>query len=246
MIRPLAGLTLSLLLLLLSAGAAGAQEPATGTTAASPSAVQTELRLERSLLSLDLVSYNEARERARRTQQAVNDVLARLDQALAGDSVSLGTLEALQDDLDAARAAARITEDRLSAHLERIQERLRRIGLLDGGSAGGQRAADPLTGRWRVAVLPQNATATFDLRLNGTVVSGSYQVDGGSAGSFRGTYAGGTLRLERIDARGGFDSVWEGTVGNGRITGTWMSNQLATGQPNRGDWTAVRESGQQP
>jgi hypothetical protein len=247
MIRPIAGLALCLLLLL-PAGIS-AQEPTTGTSAgvtASPSAAQTELRLERSLLSLDLVSYNEARERARRAQQSVNDVLTRLDQALAGDSVSLATLEALQDDLDAARAAARITEDRLSGHLQRIQERLRRIGLLDGGAAGAQRAADPLTGRWRVAVLPQNATATFDLRLNGTVVSGSYQVDGGSAGSFRGTYAGGTLRLERIDARGGFDSVWEGTVTNGRITGTWMANQLATGQPNRGDWTAVRESGQQP
>lgn len=243
MIRPIAGLTLCLLLLLPSAGPAAAQEPNAGG-AASPSVTQTELRLERSLLSLDLVSYNEARERARRAQQAVNDVLARLDQALAGDSVSLATLEALQDDLDAARAAARITEDRLSDHLQRIQERLRRIGLLDGAAAGTQRAADPLTGRWRVAVLPQNATALFDLRLNGTVVSGSYQVGGGSAGSFRGTYTGGTLRLERIDARGGFDSVWEGTVGNGRITGTWMANQLATGQPNRGDWTAVRESGQ--
>ncbi|MFL6203156.1 MAG: hypothetical protein ACJ76J_28640 [Thermoanaerobaculia bacterium] len=240
--RATAGL---LLCLLLVPGAVSAQEPITGTSA-SPSAVQVELRLERSLLSLDLVSYNEARERARRAQQGVNDVLARLDQALAGDSVSLATLETLRDDLDASRAASRITEDRLSAQLERIQERLRRIGLLDGGlsTAAAQRPADPVTGRWRVAVLPQNATATFDLRLNGTVVSGTYRVDGGSGGSFRGTYAGGTLRLERIDANGGFDSVWEGTVGTNRIAGTWMANQLATGQPNRGDWTAVREGGQ--
>lgn len=237
MIRATAGLVLCLLLL---PGTLSSQE-----AAAPPSAAQTELRLERSLLALDLVSYNEARERARRAQQGVNDVLARLDQALAGDSVSLATLEALRDDLDASRAAARITEDRLSSQLERIQERLRRIGLLDGGlSATAQRPADPVTGRWRVAVLPQNATATFDLRLNGTVVGGTYRVDGGSAGSFRGTYAGGVLRLERIDASGGFDSVWEGAVGTNRIAGTWMANQLATGQPNRGDWTAVREGGQ--
>jgi hypothetical protein len=232
-------------ILLLLPLAAGAQAPsAEGTTQSA--AAQTALRLENSLLSLDLVSYTEMRDRARRAQQGVNDVLGRLDQALAGDSVSLGTLESLQNDLDAARAASRITEDRLSGQLERIQERLRRIGLLQGGQGtAAPRPADPITGRWRVAVSPQNATATFDLRLNGTVVSGTYQVVGGFGGSFRGTYTNGKLRMERIDANGGFDSVWEGTVtGSGRITGTYTSNQLATGQPNRGDWTAVREGGQ--
>jgi hypothetical protein len=238
MIRKISGWTLCLLLAL-SLGTAKAQETPS-------SATQTQLRLEQSLLSLDLVSYNEARERVRRAQQGVNDVLTRLDAALAGDSVSLGTLETLQDSLDAAKAAARITEDRLSAQLDKIQERLRRIGLLTGGqTTAAPRPADPLTGRWRVAIFPQNLTATYDLRLNGTVVSGSYTIDGsGSAGSFRGTYSGGVLRLERVDATTGFDSVWDGTVGTNRITGTWMTNQLATGQPNRGDWTAVREGGQ--
>jgi hypothetical protein len=241
MIRTLSGWTFCLLLLLPLA--VRAQD-----TPSTPSAAQTQLRLEQSLLSLDLVGYNEARERARRAQQGVNDVLVRLDQALAGDSVSLGTLETLQDSLDAAHAASRITEDRVSAQLEKIQERLRRIGLLQGGqTAAAPRAADPVTGRWRVAIFPQNLTATYDLRLNGTVVTGSYTIAGsGSAGSFRGTYSGGVLRLERVDANTGFDSVWDGTVGTDRITGTWMTNQLATGQPNRGDWTAVREGGQQP
>ena len=244
MIRTLSGWTLSLLfLLLLVPGTAKAQDdPSTLSVA------QTQLRLEQSLLSLDLVGYNEARERVRRAQQGVNDVLARLDEAMAGDSVSLGTLETLQDSLDAAKAASRITEDRLSAQLEKIQERLRRIGLLEGGQpATAPRTADPLTGRWRVAILPQNLTATFNLRMNGTAVTGSYAIDGsGSAGSFRGTYTGGVLRLERVDATTGFDSVWQGTVGTDRIAGTWMTNELATGQPNRGDWTAVREGGQQP
>lgn len=241
MIRTLSGWTFCLLFLL-PLGAKAQDTPST------PSVTQTQLRLEQSLLSLDLVGYSEARERARRAQQGVNDVLARLDAALAGDSVSLGTLETLQDSLDAARAASRITEDRLSAQLEKIQERLRRIGLLEGGqTAAAPRAADPLTGRWRVAIFPQNLTATYDLRLNGTVVSGSYTIDGSaSAGSFRGTFSGGVLRLERVDANTGFDSVWEGTLGTDRITGTWMTNQLATGQPTRGDWTAVREGGQQP
>lgn len=212
--------------------------------AAPASAVAAELRVERKLLSLDLVSYNEVRERQRRARQGLDEVLGRLDQALKGDAVALGTLEGLQTEVDTARAACRITEDRLSAQLEKLQDRLRRIGLLEG-EAGGL-PADPLTGRWRVTILPQNLTAVFDLHLNGTVVSGSYQVAGSTAGSFRGTLAGGQLRLERIDAKGGFDSLWEGTVAAGRIAGTWKSNELVTGGPARGDWAAVRESEPRP
>jgi len=228
-----------LLALLLLPATAAPQDPRTLAEGSASSALQTELRLEQRLLALDLVSYREARERDQRARLAV-------DQVLAGDAVTLGTLEGLQNDLDAARAVTRITEQRLGGELEKIQERLRRIGLLEGDTGAPARAADPISGRWRVTVLPQNATATFDLRLSGTVVTGSYEVAGGSPGSFRGTYTNGRLRLERIDARGGFDSVWEGTAASGRMAGTWMSNELVTGQPTRGDWTAVREGGQSP
>ena len=230
------------LVFLLLPSAAGAQDPRTlAEDSVEAAQLKGELRLERRLLALDLVTYNESREQDRRAQQAVSDVLTRLDTALAGDAVALGTLESLQNDLDAARATVRITEERLAGQIGRIQERLRRIGLLEGETGTPARIADPITGRWRVTVLPQNATVTFDLRLNGTVVSGSYNVPGGSAGSFRGTYTNGSLRLERIDARGGFDSVWEGTTAGGQMAGTWRSNELVTGQPNRGSWTAVRE-----
>lgn len=227
------------LLALPALGAAQAREALTESPAQAQ--VQMELRLERRLLTLDLLSYSEARARDQRAEEAVTEVLGRLDQALAGDAVALGTLESLQNDLDAARAAARISEERLAAQLSHIQERLRRIGVMEAETGKPARIADPVTGRWRVTIFPQKVAATFDLRLNGTVVSGSYQVPGGSAGSFRGTYAGGRLRLERIDASGGFDSVWEAAVSNGRIAGNWKSNELATGQPTRGDWTAVKE-----
>jgi hypothetical protein len=228
-----------LLLFLLLSPAMGAQEPASS----SPASVQTELRLERRLLSLDLVSYNEIRERERRAREQVSTVLGRLDQTLASDAMSLGTLETLRDQLAAAREAAHTAEMRLDSQLENLQERMRRIAVLEGDS-GPLRPADALTGRWRVTVLPQNFTATYDLRLNGTVVSGSYQIDGGGSGSFRGSLAGGHLRLERIDAQGGADSLWDGTLGTNRIDdGTWGTNELVTGQPPRGKWTAVRESG---
>jgi hypothetical protein len=98
-----------------------------------------------------------------------------------------------------------------------------------------------------VVILPQNQTGTFNLTLNGTLVSGSYTLSGGnlaaSAGSFRGTYADNRLRLERVDARRGFDSVFLGTVDSAtsRLSGTWSANDLASGQPARGDWSATRE-----
>ena len=223
---------------------AGAQETTPESGATPPSTVQTVLRVERQLLALDLVSYREAREREQRARQRMSEVLARLDQALASDAVSLGSLESLQDEMAVAREATRTAEDRLDGQLEKIQDRMRRIALLDGGTGTPAAArADALTGRWRVTVQPQGFTAVYDLRLNGTVVGGSYQVTGGTSGSFRGSLVSGALRLERIDSQAGFDSVWEGTVGNGRIDGTWTTNELVTGQPTRGSWTAVRESG---
>ena len=174
----------------------------------------------------------------------MTDVLGRLDQALAADAVSLGTLEALQAELEIARGAAHAAEDKLNSQLERMGERLRRIALMTENGTSATRAGDILSGHWRVSIPSQNLSATFDLRLDGTLVTGVYQVNGSTAGSFRGNLAGNFLRMQRFDARGGFDSTWEGTVANGRITGIWTGNELVTGQPSRGQWTAVRESGQ--
>jgi hypothetical protein len=229
----------ALALFLMPLAAAAQDEP----TPAPPAANQVELRLEQRLLSLDLLAYNQTRDRERLASQRVTDVLGRLDQALASDAVSLGSLESLQDELAAARGTAHAAEDKLNLQIDKLQERLRRIALLEGDT-GPARAADAVSGRWRVAIQPQNATATFDFRLDGTVVSGTYKIDGGTSGSFRGTFAAGNLRLLRIDAQGGTDGVWLGTVANGHITGTWTANELASGQPAQGDWTAVREGGQ--
>lgn len=234
------------LILVLLAALAGAQEAAAPSSpAAATSQIETELRLERKLLALDLAAYREARGVEQRTRDQVTQVAGRLDQALGGDSLSLGTLETAHLELSSARAAAQIAADRVEWQIQRIEDRLRRIGFLEG-EAGGLAAAaprDPLTGRWNVTLLPQNQTGTFDLTLNGTLVSGSYTLSGSASGSFRGTYADNHLRLERIDARRGFDSVYLGTVdpATGRLSGTWTANDLASGQPARGDWSATRE-----
>jgi hypothetical protein len=224
------------------------QAPRSAVSAASAQ-IETDLRLERKLLALDLAAYREARATEQRTRDQVAQVAGRLDQALTGTSVALGTLEGVHLELSSAQAASRIAAERMEWQLQRIEDRLRRIGFLEG-EVGGRAAAeprDPLTGHWRVIVLPQNQTGTFDLTLNGTLVAGSYTLTGGNlastAGSFRGTYADNHLRLERVDARRGFDSTFLGSVdpATGRLSGTWTASDLASGQPARGDWSATRE-----
>ena len=113
----------------------------------------------------------------------------------------------------------------------------------DGG--GPPRAADTLTGHWRVSIPPQNLSAAFDLRLDGTVVTGIYQVDGSTAGSFRGTLAG-RHPAPAADRRPGRLRQHLGRHGRQRRSDHWhwTANELVTGQPTSREWTAVRESGQ--
>ena len=80
---------------------------------------------------------------------------------------------------------------------------MRRISFLEGEVGGGRPARnDSIAGRWRVLILPQKATGVYELRVDGTVVSGTYEV-GGAKSSLRGFFVDRNLRLERIEAKGG-------------------------------------------
>jgi hypothetical protein len=246
--RPAAWLLPCLALLTLAVLTALARAQDTAALATANLQIETDLRLERKLLALDLAAYREARNVEQRARDQAGQVAARLDQALAGTSMALGTLEAIHLELSAAQAATQIAANRVEWQLQRIEDRLRRIGFLEG-EAGGRAAAprDPISGRWRVTILPQNQTGTFELTLNGTLVTGSYRLSGGqlpgSVGSFRGTYSDNHLRLERVDSRRGFDSELLGSVdpATGRLSGSWTAKDLASGQPAHGDWSATRE-----
>lgn len=245
MIRPF----LVLLLVAATLGLALAQQPTppAPVPAESPARTQieTDLRLERRLLTLDLTAYRQARERERSARGVVDEVSGRLDQALAGNAVALGTLESLHDELSIARAAAQTASERVDYQLLRLQDRLRQIGFLESELGGPQSVrGDPVTGRWRVRVAPPDRPGVFSLRLDGAVVTGSYQMEGGASGSLRGSLSGNILRMERIDSTRGFDATFTGTVVNGRISGIWTANELASGEAAQGAWTAVRESEQ--
>jgi hypothetical protein len=241
--RPLAVLFLSFLVPVYLAEAAGAQTAAPATVPSAASApAQTELQLERKLLALDLVSYREARGREQTSRTRVEEATQRLDQALAGSSLALGTLETLFDEISAARAAAQVAAERVDWQVQHLQDRMRRISFMEGEVGGARTRNDSVAGRWRVQIQPQNVAGIFELRLDGTVISGTYEV-GTSKGSLRGTVVDSkSLRLERIDAQGGFDSVFLGTFDPAAqtITGSWTANELANGQPTRGTWSAAR------
>lgn len=248
-LRPAFWLFSCLLLTLLAAAFAPAQETAITRSAATPerAQIETDLRLERKLLSLDLAAYREARALEVRTRDQLTTVTGRLDQALAASSVALGTLEGVHMELSSARAASQIAADRVEWQIQRLEDRLRRIGFLEGEAGRPGTPTDPVSGTWQVTIRPQNQAGTWDLTLNGTLVSGTYRMSGGggggaAAGSFRGTYTDNRLRLERVDATRGFDSVFLGSVdpASGRLSGSWTAQDLASGQPAQGDWSAVR------
>jgi hypothetical protein len=108
-----------------------------------------------------------------------------------------------------------------------------------------QATPDDLSGRWIVAVEPGSFSGAFDLRLDGTIVTGVYQLSGGWKGSLRGTFIDGDVRLERIDSQQGFVAVYTGRLvtrdTEKRLEGTWDATNLAAGLPTSGTWVARRE-----
>lgn len=124
------------------------------------------------------------------------------------------------------------------AKLAEVTEEIRRLEE----STGADR--DPISGTWRAAVEPGGLAGFFQLTLDGTLVQGTYGLEGGWSGSFRGTFVSGKVRLERIDSKLGYVAIFYGrlqqTSRSTRLAGRWESTELAAGQPASGSWVAER------
>ncbi|MFH1176140.1 MAG: hypothetical protein V1750_01940 [Acidobacteriota bacterium] len=155
-------------------------------------------------------------------------------------SADLRRAEAEVTDLVAAAQQLRATIAARRGYLEQVEAQLRQLEETSPASK------DELSGRWNVVVEPGGQKGVFDLRLEGTLVSGVYQLAGGWKGSLRGTLIGGAVRLERIDAQLGFAAVYMGrllTRGNERrLEGAWEATNLAAGMPSAGTWVGRRET----
>lgn len=218
-----------------------AQEAAPAASAASMQ-IQNELQLERKLLALDLVSYRENRTKEQAARDLVSAAMQRLDQALAGDSLALGTLESLFAELSTARASAASAADQMDWQVRNLQERMRRISFLEGEVGGRGMRETSIAGRWQLAISPTNQTGTFNLQLNGTAISGTYTLQKESSGSVSGNLVGTRLQLQLLDAAGNVRSTFTGGYdpATQQMAGTWLATELAGGRPAQGAWRATR------
>ena len=126
---------------------------------------------------------------------------------------------------------------------DRLVERRRTIALLEAEISGRGRGSDLLSGRFSVLVDPGEQRGVFHLSLAGTIVSGEYTLEGGYAGSLRGTLIADRLRLERVDSKLGFSTIYFGRLARdgSSVSGTWESTTFGTGTAASGRWRAVRE-----
>jgi hypothetical protein len=166
--------------------------------------------------------------------RAVEDAAPRSDQELSDASGALR------------RAAAALDDALLSVRLstERILTLKRRIDDLQKEISGARAPAeDVLSGSWTLRIDPGEQGGQMQLTLDGTLVSGSYSLDGGFHGSFRGTLVGDRVRLERIDSRLGLNAVYFGRLSRGgaSLVGTWEATDLSVG-PTSGTWSAQKKT----
>jgi len=93
-------------------------------------------------------------------------------------------------------------------------------------------------------MLPAGQHGVFDLEQNGTIVSGTYELDGGFTGSLTGTLVERKVHLVRIDSRLGRSMELEGylSIDGKQIRGSWLSYDLAGDTEPSGQWTAERRA----
>jgi hypothetical protein len=160
-------------------------------------------------------------------------------ESLTARSTDLRRSEAEVAELMSASQQIRATILARRGLLQQIEAELKQ--LEESAPAG----RDELSGKWSVVIEPGGLKGTFDLLLDGTLVSGVYQLSGGWKGSLRGTLVGGTVRLERIDAQLGFAAVYNARLvtrgGEKRLEGTWDATNLTAGMPVSGTWVGRRD-----
>jgi hypothetical protein len=209
---------------------------------------RTQVEIEKRLLAADLANL----ERVQGQIDEVGDRLVRLSAdllraerdgedmiAFAARNADLGRAEAEIGQLITLAQQYRVGMAAHRGYLDQLQVEVKRLEEVQQGSS------DELSGRWNVVVDPGGMRGNFDLRLDGTIVTGVYQLSGGWKGSLRGTLIGDAIHLERIDAQQGFVAVYNGRFvtrgGEKRIEGAWESTGLNTGQASAGSWLARRE-----
>ena len=211
--------------------------------------LRLQVGVEKRLLTADYASLeratNQLRNASDRMVRLAEDLLrAEKDgetmESFTARSTDLRRAEAEVEELTSTSRQLRATISARRSLLLQVEAELKQ--LEEAAPAG----RDDLSGKWNVAIEPGGLRGTFDLLLDGTLVSGVYQLSGGWKGSLRGTLVGGTVRLERIDAQLGFAAVYNAHLvtrgGEKRLEGTWDATNLTAGMPVSGTWVGRRDT----
>jgi hypothetical protein len=226
----------------LTASISGAAAATEGTDAVE--AFDAIIDVERTLLDEDMARHARLAQQRGLTFNRLQELYVALDAAIQRQDAP--TMETLVFQVEATerQRAEQIAFERLVA--ERIRDRLRRIAVLeerrDDLDVTVEREKGPLEGRWDVSMLPVSQKGVFDLKQEGTIVSGTYRLEGGWTGSLTGTLVERKVHLVRIDSKLGRSMEFEGFLATdgGTIRGTWESYELSGDVQPSGQWSAVR------
>jgi hypothetical protein len=196
------------------------------------------------------------RRRLADDQQDLRQLSVRIQAALDGVATALKAASPAEDgersdeEIDQAEAALERQRQELAGLLAkrrlvaaRMLDRRRTIDAIQQELASHSHGrADRLSGRWRVVISPGAQEGVFRMSLDGALVSGDFELEGGYAGSLRGTLVEDRLRVERVDSKLGAIAVYYGRLSQDgtTISGTWELSNLSAGTPTSGRWSATR------
>jgi hypothetical protein len=248
-VRVLPALAIGLLLCaLLGAGDARAQSADDQAPQPAVEAVSATVEVERILLKEDVDRHERVAADRVRVTGKLTELYVELEAAVKRtDGQGPRTIEEVRARIEPAESERSELVAEEQALLDRILDRQRRIRLLEERIASlhdrVQEEAGPLGGRWDIVLLPLQQRGSFALVQNGTLVHGTYQLDGGWSGSLQGTLVNRKVHLDRIDSKLGRSAEFEGylSTDGSRIRGTWRSYELSAQDAASGQWSATRK-----
>ena len=223
--------------------------PAAPASAQSDDAVlRRAFDFEQRLLRQQLTDYSRARQQEITAEARLDEVALQVSQQVQRTNPSAVALARLRAGFDEAVATAAAAAERSRRLRDSIDARVQALALLSSLQAAARPAAvaDVLTGAWQVTIAPNDLGGSFELRQDGTALSGTFRLDDGRSGSLRGSFIDHRVLIERIDSRIGFDAIFEAyvSVHDGRMAGFWQPTDLATGGTGGGGWAAAKLAGE--
>lgn len=217
------------------------------TAAPASAALEESLAIESRLLEGDVSRHEQLAARRNQANLRLQNLHITLDHVIRQDEdASILEIETLIRDIEITEGEREQILAAQTVAVDRLLDRLRRIQVIQDrlGKARESTVADAgrLTGKWDVVFMPLDMRGVFELTQSGTLVSGTYRLDGGWTGSLQGTLVNRKVYLIRIDSKLGRSMEIEGILApdDAIIRGTWMNYDLAAQDGAQGQWTATR------